>query len=195
MDLSTAVSATVSTLRRRPADLLPFYLLGTAVPVVARMGLLVSLAGVYLHYELSGRLGAVRDAFADADLAPPDVEDPEALERWAEGLIPAFEPLLTPTAGALLVTGLLATVLLAILTYAAVSAGQMSAVVARLRSERGLTAGIAGVRERGYEVRNGGSLYSDSMGARGTPEGTYTGMFRYNVETIVQALTEDLEQL
>ncbi len=148
MDLSTAVSATVSTLRRRPADLLPFYLLGTAVPVIARMGLLVSLAGVYLHYELSGRLGAVRDALADADLTPPDVEDPEALERWAEGLVPAFEPLLTPTAGALLVAGLLATVLLAILTYAAVSAGQMSAVVARLRSERGLTAGIAGVRER-----------------------------------------------
>ncbi len=62
-------------------------------------------------------------------------------------------------------------------------------------STRSIESVIAGVRERGYEVRNGGSLYSDSMGARGTPEGTYTGMFRYNVETIVQALTEDLEQL
>ncbi len=148
MDLSTAVNATVSTLRRRPADLLPFYLLGTAVPVIARVGLLASLAGVYLHYELSGRLDAVRDALTGVDLTPPDVEDPEAVEAWAEGVLPAFEPLLTPTAGGLLVAGLFATALLAVLAYAAVSAGQMSAVIARLRGERGLTAGIAGVRDR-----------------------------------------------
>ena len=60
-------------------------------------------------------------------------------------------------------------------------------------STRSIESVIAGVRERGYEVQMGGSLYSDSMGARGTPEGTYTGMFRHNVETIVQALTDDLE--
>ena len=35
MDLSAAVTATTATLRRRPAQLLPFYLLGTAVPVIA----------------------------------------------------------------------------------------------------------------------------------------------------------------
>ncbi|MBP1923385.1 putative membrane protein SpoIIM required for sporulation [Halorubrum alkaliphilum] len=148
MDLSTAVTATVSTLRRRPADLLPFYLLGTAVPVIARLGLLVALGGVYLHFELSGRLGEVRDTLAGVDLTPPDAENPEAIEQWAEGLLPAFEPLFSLTAGLLLVTGVIATVLLAILAYAAISAGQMSAVVARLRDERGLTAGIAGTRDR-----------------------------------------------
>jgi manganese/zinc/iron transport system substrate-binding protein len=31
-------------------------------------------------------------------------------------------------------------------------------------------------------------LYSDAMGAEGTPEGTYVGMVRYNVNTIVEAL-------
>jgi len=62
-------------------------------------------------------------------------------------------------------------------------------------STRSIESVIAGVRQRGYEVRNGGSLYSDSMGARGTPEGTYAGMFRHNVETIVQALTDDPEIL
>ena len=148
MDLSTAVSATVSTLRRRPADLLPFYLLGTAVPVIARLGLLASLAGVYLHFELSGRLDEVRDTLADVDLSPPEVEDPEALEQWVEGVLPAFEPLFSLTAGILLVAGVIVTVLFAILAYAAISAGQMSAVIARLRGERGLTAGIAGVRDR-----------------------------------------------
>jgi len=148
MDLSAAVSATVSTLRRRPADLLPFYLLGTAVPVIARMGLFVALAGVYVHFEFTGRLADAREALAELDLTPPDAEDPEALEAWVDGLLPALEPLASPTALALVTAGFLAFVLLAILSYAAVSAGQMSAVVARLRDERGLTAGIAGVRER-----------------------------------------------
>ena len=148
MDLSTAVTATVSTLRRRPADLLPFYLLGTAVPVIARTGLFVALAGMYLHFELSGRLDDVRGALGNADLTPPDPENPEAIERWAEGVAPVFEPLASPTAVVLLVAGVAVTVLLAVVTYAAVSAGQMSAVIARLRGERGLTAGVVGVRER-----------------------------------------------
>ena len=44
------------------------------------------------------------------------------------------------------------------------------------------------VRARGYEVRIGGSLYSDAMGSPGTPEGTYVGMVRHNIDTIVGAL-------
>ncbi|WP_418284082.1 stage II sporulation protein M [Halorubrum sp. DTA46] len=148
MDLSSAVTATVSTLRRRPADLIPFYLLGTAVPVIARLGLLVALAGVYLHFEVTGRLATAREALAELDLTPPDVEDPEAVQAWGESLAPALEPLASPTALLLITAGTAATVVIALLAYAAVSAGQMSAVVARLRDERGLTAGIAGVRRR-----------------------------------------------
>lgn len=148
MDLSTAVTATVSTLRRRPADLLPFYFLGTAVPVIARTALLVALAGVYLHAELTGRLAVVRDALAGIDPTPPDFEDPEAVERWAEAIAPALEPLVSPTAVALVAVGSAAALLISVLAYAAVSAGQMSAVFARLRGARGLTAGIAGVRDR-----------------------------------------------
>jgi manganese/zinc/iron transport system substrate-binding protein len=45
------------------------------------------------------------------------------------------------------------------------------------------------VRARGWEVAIGGQLYSDSMGNEGTPEGSYLGMFRHNVDTIVRALT------
>jgi uncharacterized membrane protein SpoIIM required for sporulation len=148
MDLSSAVSATVSTLRRRPADLIPFYLLGTAVPVIARIGLFAALAGVYVHFELTGRLATARESLGGLDLTPPDTQDPEALQAWSESLAPALEPLASPTAVALLLAGTAATAAIAIVTYAAVSAGQMSAVVARLRSDRGLTAGVAGVRDR-----------------------------------------------
>ncbi|HEX6039360.1 metal ABC transporter solute-binding protein, Zn/Mn family [Longimicrobium sp.] len=44
------------------------------------------------------------------------------------------------------------------------------------------------VAARGYEVRIGGSLYSDAMGNPGTPDGTYIGMVRHNIDTIVGAL-------
>jgi manganese/zinc/iron transport system substrate-binding protein len=44
------------------------------------------------------------------------------------------------------------------------------------------------VRDRGWEVRIGGSLYSDAMGDPGTPEGTYDGMVRHNIDTLVGAL-------
>ena len=44
------------------------------------------------------------------------------------------------------------------------------------------------VRAQGYDVSIGGSLFSDAMGTPGTPEGTYLGMVRYNIDTMVNAL-------
>lgn len=44
------------------------------------------------------------------------------------------------------------------------------------------------VQARGWNVAIGGQLFSDAMGADGTPEGTYVGMVRHNVDTIVKAL-------
>ncbi len=46
------------------------------------------------------------------------------------------------------------------------------------------------VRSRGFRVEIGGNLYSDAMGNPGTPEGTYIGMVRHNIDTIVSALTK-----
>ncbi len=43
-------------------------------------------------------------------------------------------------------------------------------------------------RARGWRVRVSGPLFSDALGEPDSPEGTYTGMIRYNVRTIVQAL-------
>jgi manganese/zinc/iron transport system substrate-binding protein len=53
---------------------------------------------------------------------------------------------------------------------------------------RSIEAVQAGVQARGREVAIGGQLYSDSLGAAGAPEGTYVGMVRTNVDTIVKAL-------
>lgn len=48
----------------------------------------------------------------------------------------------------------------------------------------------AAVQARGFKVKIGGSLYSDAMGSAGTPEGSYPGMVRYNIDTIVNALIQ-----
>ncbi len=45
-----------------------------------------------------------------------------------------------------------------------------------------------GCKARGHAVELGGELFSDAMGKEGTPEGTYIGMIRHNVETVVKAL-------
>lgn len=55
-------------------------------------------------------------------------------------------------------------------------------------SDRAIKAVIAGVNEKGGKLLIGGNLFSDAMGASGTPEGTYIGMVKHNVETIVKAL-------
>lgn len=44
------------------------------------------------------------------------------------------------------------------------------------------------VKSRGWEVLLGGELFSDAMGDTATPEGTYVGMVRHNVDTMVKAL-------
>jgi len=51
-----------------------------------------------------------------------------------------------------------------------------------------LKAVIEGARQKGWTVRIGGMLYSDSMGAPGTYEGTYVGMIDHNVTAITRAL-------
>jgi len=47
---------------------------------------------------------------------------------------------------------------------------------------------LAAARERGADVRLGGSLFSDAAGDSGTPEGTYVGMLRANADTITKGL-------
>ncbi len=54
--------------------------------------------------------------------------------------------------------------------------------------KRTIEAVKAAVNAKKYEVEIGGSLYSDALGNPGTAEGTYIGMFEYNVNTIVNAL-------
>ena len=53
---------------------------------------------------------------------------------------------------------------------------------------RNIEAVQAAVRAKGFAVRIGGELFSDALGSADTPEGTYLGMVRHNIDTIVRSL-------
>jgi manganese/zinc/iron transport system substrate-binding protein len=55
-------------------------------------------------------------------------------------------------------------------------------------SERNIRALIEGCDNQGHHVEIGGQLFSDAMGKLGTPDSTYAGMVRHNVDTIRRAL-------
>ncbi|CAN5812785.1 zinc ABC transporter substrate-binding protein [soil metagenome] len=57
-------------------------------------------------------------------------------------------------------------------------------------SSRSIDAVRAAVRSNGFEVKIGGELFSDALGDAGSVEGTYQGMVRHNIDTLVRALGE-----
>ncbi|WP_162053001.1 metal ABC transporter solute-binding protein, Zn/Mn family [Pontibacter pamirensis] len=55
-------------------------------------------------------------------------------------------------------------------------------------SPKAIEAVVIGSEQKGHQLKIGGTLYSDALGEGGTPEGTFTGMVRHNVNTIVSSL-------
>lgn len=55
-------------------------------------------------------------------------------------------------------------------------------------SDKAMKAVIEGAKGKGHSIQIGGELFSDAMGAEGTEEGTYIGMYKHNVNTIVDSL-------
>jgi manganese/zinc/iron transport system substrate-binding protein len=55
-------------------------------------------------------------------------------------------------------------------------------------SEQNIELLIEGCAARGHNITIGGELFSDAPGKPGTTEGTYIGMVRHNVDTIVKSL-------
>ena len=57
---------------------------------------------------------------------------------------------------------------------------------------RSIEALIEGAAAQGHEVIIGGELFSDSMGPKNTPEGTWSGMLTHDIETVTRGLGGDL---
>jgi manganese/zinc/iron transport system substrate-binding protein len=55
-------------------------------------------------------------------------------------------------------------------------------------NSRNIEAVIEGAAKKGWQVKIGGTLFSDAMGATGTYEGTYIGMLDHNATVVARAL-------
>jgi manganese/zinc/iron transport system substrate-binding protein len=55
-------------------------------------------------------------------------------------------------------------------------------------SDRSLKAVVEGCEAKGHSISIGGTLFSDAMGEKESPEGKYIGMVKYNVQSIVKGL-------
>jgi manganese/zinc/iron transport system substrate-binding protein len=55
-------------------------------------------------------------------------------------------------------------------------------------NSRNIEAVIEGAAKKGWNVKIGGTLFSDAMGATGTYEGTYIGMLDHNATVVARAL-------
>jgi hypothetical protein len=62
-------------------------------------------------------------------------------------------------------------------------------------SDRNVQALFEGCKHEGHAVGIGGELFSDSMGKPGTPEGTYVGMVRHNVDVIAESTALERSQI
>lgn len=147
MELADAVRAVFTTMRRRPGDLFPFYILGLAVPAIVRVLTFVGLGGVFAYLVTTGRLTAFREELTALE-EPPDPEaDPAAFAEWSESLVPVFETVVTPVSVFLLIVTILVSLAFVFVLTAAVTGAQLATCFARLRQERGLVAGITGFRQ------------------------------------------------
>lgn len=55
-------------------------------------------------------------------------------------------------------------------------------------SHKSLQSIVDACKEKGHHVQIGGTLYADALGEKNTPEGTYIGMIRANIITIIKGL-------
>lgn len=54
--------------------------------------------------------------------------------------------------------------------------------------KRSIDAVVEACKQKNHQVKIGGTLFSDAMGEVNTPEGTYIGMVKYNINTIANSL-------
>ena len=147
MELSKAIRIVLATFRRRPADILPFYILGLAVPGIVRVVSFLGIGLTLAYLYVTGRIDLFIEELGLVDTQPPDPEtEPEAFLDWAESLQPVFESVITLTSVSILVLTFAVTILGMVILTAAVSAGQIGAVFSTLRRERGNVGGIAAFR-------------------------------------------------
>lgn len=146
MNVSDALRAGATVLVRRPATVLPFYLLGLGVNAAARVPLLVAGALAVAHLARLGRLDPLARAVRELDPAAIDPDGPGgAPPTPPPELRAAVEGLATPTAVGLLAVGTALAVVVWLVLRSVAAAGTLHAVHAFVRDRDPATTGVAGI--------------------------------------------------
>ena len=146
MKLGDAGSATRSVLVDRPAAILPAYLAGTSVALVAQSIPLVGIALAFVALLGTGRIDRFVSTVQSVDVSPTGGMSDAAAERLSDAAL----ALLTPTTVALLLASALGGLVAFLVARAFVGAAQVHTVVAALENERPVVAGVRGAGADGW---------------------------------------------
>ncbi|WP_049972374.1 stage II sporulation protein M [Haladaptatus cibarius] len=142
MKFSDASSSVRAVLLSRPATILPVFLAGTSVGMVAQS---VPIVGVVLAYLLllgSGRIESVFTTIQGIDFNQSTLSEAES-ERIREAMM----ELVTPEVIAVLVLSVIGAIVVGILGRAVAEAAQVHTTTAALRNEPALPSGVAGASD------------------------------------------------
>ncbi|WP_435157726.1 stage II sporulation protein M [Haladaptatus sp. DFWS20] len=142
MKFSDASSSVRSVLLSRPATVLPVYLAGTSVGMVAQS---VPIVGVVLAYLLllgTGRIESVFTALQGVDFSGSDVSEAE-IERLGDAMM----GLLTPGTITVLLLSVVGAIVVLFIARAIAEAAQVHTATAALRDEHAIATGITGASE------------------------------------------------
>lgn len=148
MKLGDALGGAYRTLLARPANLLPLYFLGIAVPAAARV-LPFAVIGVILGVLwTTGRLEALDAALADA--APISIDDPQGSTELNQATIEEIGTILSPVEIAIPVgISIVLMIVLILVLNAIISAGQTHAAFATVEDRAGVSAAVTGIGRDG----------------------------------------------
>ncbi len=130
MKFSDASSSVRAVLLGRPASVLPLFLAGASINLMAQTFPIVGIALAFLLLSGTGRLDAVFAAFRRTDLNGVET-NPAAVERLRDAIMGAF----TPEVIVLLVASFLCSLVVVFVARSLVGAAQVHAVTEALRNE------------------------------------------------------------
>ena len=146
MELDEAVRAVLASLRSDPAGIFPFYILGLAVPAIARVVTFIGGGIAVAYLVITGRLAMFMSALEGIETDPPDPDaDPEGFLLWIESIAEVGQILVTIPSVTILLATIAVTIVALVALTAVVNAGQIAACFAALRQNDAANHGIRGI--------------------------------------------------
>lgn len=145
MNVPDALRSAVAVMTRRPGAVLPVFLAGTAVSLVAMVVPIVAAALAVASWSVTGRLGAAKTALAGVEVAPT----PEPTRTGFQGqeqVVAAVRSLVSPEVVAIAVLAVVGFAVVYVVAGSVASAARVSTAVSALTGGDPVDDGVVGAR-------------------------------------------------